>query len=174
MGYKDGTSFGELALMYNAPRAATVIAKEDSRCFALDRMTFKKILFNQTQSTRSFQVRCLDRFEMFDTMSRMEKLLLTEALEVRRYQAGDRIIQQGDLGTEFFMIDEGECKCVVGEAGRESECFRRLGQGDFFGELALLHSKPRAVSVDAVVDCKLHVLKQVDFERLMGPVADIL
>ena len=42
--YGPGESFGELALLYNAPRAATIIAKSDSVLFALDRETFNHIV----------------------------------------------------------------------------------------------------------------------------------
>lgn len=42
--YKSGEVFGELALMYNAPRAATIVAKEESTCFCLDRDTFNAIV----------------------------------------------------------------------------------------------------------------------------------
>lgn len=42
--YEPGEGFGELALLYNAPRAATIAAKEDSVCWALDRPTFNNIV----------------------------------------------------------------------------------------------------------------------------------
>lgn len=42
--YKTGEVFGELALMYNAPRAASITAKNDSQCFVLDRDTFNHIV----------------------------------------------------------------------------------------------------------------------------------
>lgn len=42
--YKKGEAFGELALMYNAPRAATIKSKTDGTLFALDRITFSQIV----------------------------------------------------------------------------------------------------------------------------------
>lgn len=42
--YKKGEAFGELALMYNAPRAATILAKGEGKVFALDRITFSQIV----------------------------------------------------------------------------------------------------------------------------------
>jgi hypothetical protein len=50
--YRQGDSFGELALMYNAPRAASVIAKGDCQLWALDRLTFKVILMDTTGDKR--------------------------------------------------------------------------------------------------------------------------
>ncbi|CEL98129.1 unnamed protein product [Vitrella brassicaformis CCMP3155] len=180
--YNPGMAFGELALMYNAPRAATIQAKTPAKVWALDRKTFKKVLQQTSQATRDVQMDFINRFEMFDELSKFEKLRLLEALEARYVEAGQRIIQQGDTGHEFFMIESGECKCVVtNEHGEESECFRRLQEsgthslgGDFFGELALLRKKPRAVSVDAVTDVKVYVLEEEAFERLLGPLEEIL
>jgi cAMP-dependent protein kinase regulator len=42
--YKSGEAFGELSLMYNAPRAATITAKTPGKVFALDRLTFSQIV----------------------------------------------------------------------------------------------------------------------------------
>ena len=46
--YESGEVFGELALLYNAPRAANIFAEEDSILFALDRDTFNNIVKNST------------------------------------------------------------------------------------------------------------------------------
>jgi cAMP-dependent protein kinase regulator len=50
--YYPGDSFGELALLYNAPRAATIIAKEHSVLFVLDRECFNHIVKNSAQKKR--------------------------------------------------------------------------------------------------------------------------
>jgi len=50
--YGPGESFGELALLYNAPRAATIIAKSDSVLFSLDRETFNHIVKDASQRKR--------------------------------------------------------------------------------------------------------------------------
>ena len=46
MGYKDKGSFGELALMYDSPRAATVIATSDGLLWQMDRLTFRTVILN--------------------------------------------------------------------------------------------------------------------------------
>ena len=58
------------------------------------------------------------------------------------------VVHQGAAGDEFYMVRSGELRCVVAnERGDESECFRRLGHGDYFGEIAMLKNQKRAVSV---------------------------
>lgn len=56
--YVPGMAFGELALLYNAPRAATIKAKTDSHLYALDRQTFNHIVKDASQRKR-------DKYETF-------------------------------------------------------------------------------------------------------------
>lgn len=50
--YHSGDAFGQLALFYNAPRAATIKAKTDGRLFQLDRITFNRIVKEASQKKR--------------------------------------------------------------------------------------------------------------------------
>uniref|UniRef100_A0A0G4HJP1 Cyclic nucleotide-binding domain-containing protein n=1 Tax=Chromera velia CCMP2878 TaxID=1169474 RepID=A0A0G4HJP1_9ALVE len=174
---KRGMAFGELALMYNAPRAATIVcdSEEGAKLWALDRKTFKQSMFTQSKQERGIQMASIESFPMFNSLSKFEKLSLLEAMKSKKFAPGERIIQQGDIGKELFMIEQGEAKCILkSEAGEEVECFRRLTAGDHFGELALLRSAPRAVSVDAVEETRVFSLEEHAFRRLLGPIQDIL
>lgn len=81
-------------------------------------------------------------------------------LYARNYQPGDVIVRAGDAATSMFLIASGEVAVEL-----ESEQVR-LGEGDFFGEMALLDHRPRAHTVHAVTRCRLLVLDQKEFERL--------
>ena len=56
--YTPGEAFGELALLYNAPRAATIKAKTNAHCWVLDRNTFNHIVKDASQRKR-------DQYENF-------------------------------------------------------------------------------------------------------------
>lgn len=70
---------------------------------------------------------------------------LAAAAVPRQVGAGEVVVAQGDVGDEFFMIESGELQ--VAQDGHD---VRRLGPGDSFGEVALLHSIPRTATVSAV------------------------
>lgn len=72
--YVEGESFGELALLYNAPRAATIIAKSDSICFALDRQTFNHIVKDSAAKKRNKYDKFLQQVDILKEMDTYERL----------------------------------------------------------------------------------------------------
>ena len=77
---------------------------------------------------------------------------------------GDLVIAEGQPGDTYYMIERGTC--VVARDGVE---LNRLGPGDGFGEIALLHDVPRTASITAVTDMDLFTLDRTPFlEALTG------
>jgi glucose-6-phosphate 1-dehydrogenase len=85
------------------------------------------------------------------------------ALRSRQVRAGDLIIKKGDIGREMYLLARGEVE-VLDDAG---QVVKRLKDGDIFGEIAVLLSKPRTANVRAVTPCDLFVLDKSDFRRIL-------
>lgn len=94
--YKPGESFGELALLYNAPRAATIVAKENVELWSLDRYTFSHILKTAMQKKREKYDAFLDQVEILKTLEKFEKHKLADALKDSWHESGEYIIREGD------------------------------------------------------------------------------
>ena len=73
--------------------------------------------------------------------------------------AGAVVIQQGEVGREFYVIDEGEVSITLNGERKPGT----LGAGDFFGEVALLRRIPRTATVTAETDVRLLVVRGDDF-----------
>jgi len=73
------------------------------------------------------------------------------------FQPGEFIFKQGELGTEMFIIQEGEVHIIKNIAG-EPRVLSRLEKGDFFGEMAVLESVARSADAVAVGQSEAHVL----------------
>jgi cAMP-dependent protein kinase regulator len=71
------------------------------------------------------------------------------ALTTHTFKDGQRIVNEGDPGDLFYLIKEGTVVCT--KKGAE---IRRLGRGDYFGELALLYNSPRTATVSAIGEVK--------------------
>ena len=83
---------------------------------------------------------------------------LARGLGRRTVSGGATIIQQGDSGTEFFVLLAGTAAVFVDGAPAG-----RLAAPASFGEIALLHDEPRSATVTAVTDCRLGVIGRNTF-----------
>lgn len=177
MGQKVGSisvggSFGELALMYNAPRAATVISSEAGcTLWALDRITFRRILMESTFARRRMYENFLEEVPLLKSLTPYERSKIADALETQKFPPGATIIQEGDVGQEFYLLESGEAAAFK---NGNPEAVKEYKKGDFFGELALLNDKPRAASVVSRTEVKVATLGKPAFARLLGPVESIM
>ncbi|KAI9843760.1 MAG: hypothetical protein M1837_006120 [Sclerophora amabilis] len=167
-----GGSFGELALMYNAPRAATVISTGQTSClWALDRVTFRRILMDSTFQRRRMYENFLEEVPLLSTLTAYERSKIADALDTQKFPPGTTIIKEGDPGEAFFILESGEAE--VFKRGTEASV-TSYGKGDYFGELALLNDAPRAASVVSKTEVKVATLGKDGFQRLLGPVEGIM
>ena len=166
-----GTSFGELALMYNAPRAATVVSTEPSIVWQLDRITFRRILMDSAFQRRRMYESFLEEVPLFSTLTAYERSKIADALDTHKYPAGSAIIREGDVGDKFYSLESGDAEAF--KRGEEKP-LKTYGKGDYFGELALLEDKPRAASVISKSEVKVATLGKDGFQRLLGPVEGIM
>ncbi len=86
--------------------------------------------------------------------SRISEYIATKDLDERTYDAGQVIFEEGDKGTEMYIVQEGRV-LVSKRVGGEDLTLATLERGDFFGEMALLESMPRAATCRAIVPTKL-------------------
>ena len=173
--YKAGESFGELALLYNAPRAATIRAKTDCTCWALDRECFNNIVKDAAMKKREKYENTLKKVEILESVDPYELGQICDALKAVIFKKGEYIIKQGEKGDIFYILDEGQAHAEkVLEEGKKAENVKSYESGGYFGELALLKGEPRAASVVADTNCKCLSLDRMAFKRLLGPLENIL
>ena len=173
--YKPGESFGELALLYNAPRAATIKAKTDCLLWALDRGTFNNIVKEAAVKKRERYENSLKNVHILSTIDAYELGQICDAVKSEKVEKGDYIIKQNEIGDKFYILDEGEAYATkVFNEGEKEQIVKEYKSGDYFGELALLRDEPRAASVVAKTKCKLITLDRLAFKRLLGPLEKLL
>ncbi|NXD41645.1 KAP0 kinase, partial [Copsychus sechellarum] len=179
----EGGSFGELALIYGTPRAATVKAKTNVKLWGIDRDSYRRILMASTPQNlagntlrkRNMYEKFLSKVSILESLDKWERLTVADALEPVLFEDGQKIVVQGEPGDEFFIILEGTA--AVLQRRSENEEFvevGRLGPSDYFGEIALLMNRPRAATVVARGPLKCVKLDRPRFERVLGPCSDIL
>eukprot|EP00736_Rhodelphis_marinus_P002926 Rmarinus@m.26781 len=169
----EGGSFGELALMYNAPRAATVKAVADGVLFAADRQVYMSIIIQAHRKQKDEFLGFLRSIPEFNSMNESDMSTLASVLENDIFDSGSYIIREGDVGDRFYIIRSGEVRVLKDNSeGREEEV-RRLKKGDYFGELALINDDRRAASVVAEGNVETLSLKREIFIELVGTMEEI-
>ncbi|KAH8548680.1 camp-dependent protein kinase regulatory subunit [Umbelopsis sp. PMI_123] len=172
--YSAGGSFGELALMYNAPRAATLITTSDSVLWALDRITFRSILMEITSRKRRMYESFLEEVPLLKPLELYERHKIADALESVYFEDGEEVVKEGDVGDIFYMVESGQAIAYKNAPDGSKQEVYRYEKGGYFGELALLNDSPRAATVVAVGRLKCATLGKKAFTRLLGPVREIL
>jgi len=172
--YNNKGSFGELALMYNTPRAATIVAASEGVIWALDRVTFRKIVLKAAYKRRMMHEALLGKVPMLEHLNEFERMNVADALESCPFQDGDLIIKQGDDAQHMYFIEKGVCSVkMLDDNGVDVEV-TKLEEGQYFGELALVTHKPRAASVYAEGRTTVASLDILAFERLLGSCMDVM
>eukprot|EP00105_Crassostrea_gigas_P013899 XP_011430377.1 PREDICTED: cAMP-dependent protein kinase regulatory subunit isoform X2 [Crassostrea gigas] len=171
----EGGSFGELALIYGTPRAATVKAKGDVKLWGIDRDSYRRILMGSTIRKRKMYEEFLGKVSILDNLDKWERLTVADALEPVQFEDGQEIVRQGEPGDDFFIITEGSAAVLQRRSENDEPVeVGRLGVSDYFGEIALLLDRPRAATVVARGPLKCVKLDRARFERVLGPCSDIL
>jgi len=104
----------------------------------------------------------LKRVPLFSDLDRKELGRVAASMKQRIFEAGDTVTSEGQTGVGFFVIEEGEAKVTVG--GNER---RRLGPGDYFGEVALLNESARTATITAESDLRCYGLTSWEFRPLV-------
>jgi CRP-like cAMP-binding protein len=111
----------------------------------------------------------LGRAPLFQHLSRGELVALARLTEDLEVGEGKVLAREGDIGSEFFVIVDGEV-----EVTKDGSDVRRLGAGDFFGEIALIWDSPRrTATVTAATPVRFFVLTRQAFRSLIDHHPDI-
>ena len=92
----------------------------------------------------------------------------TPAQFTRAVKKGEVIFKEGDLGTEMFILQEGQVEILKTLQGVDEQ-LAVLEKGDFFGEMSLLEDLPRTASARAVSACKLIRINGATFDQIYLP-----
>ena len=172
---RRGDSFGEMALLTETVRGATVRASSPVQALRLGSSVFTALTRSHPEVREAFQTladtRSLWNFfrvhSSFAQLSNEALALLVSELERVDVPAGEIVVREGDPPGPMYVIEQGRVR--VYKAGEEEETHLEfLRTGDFFGERSLFRNEPRAASVQAVSDCTLLRFPPELFRRLLA------
>eukprot|EP00931_Biecheleriopsis_adriatica_P048305 TRINITY_DN27908_c0_g1_i1.p1 TRINITY_DN27908_c0_g1~~TRINITY_DN27908_c0_g1_i1.p1 ORF type:complete len:769 (+),score=184.81 TRINITY_DN27908_c0_g1_i1:32-2338(+) len=171
-----GLSFGELSLMYLVPRSASVVAKEKSLVWAIDRWQFKNILMKISEENILEYMKYLDRVSILDALMATEKRAVAQALVPMNFPRDEIILKQGEKGDTFYILYAGEVEVIRDDVLQiKLKASKKEGTTQIFGERALLTAEPRGATVKVCSkEAKVLALDRTAFTMLLGPLQDII
>ena len=174
---QQGSSFGELALLFDKPRSATITASVDCKLWMIDRKTFRSIQQYHKLNANNL---CVDLLKNVSVgVNNLEEVLtleqfndLVSVLDTEFFPKGEVIIHEGMTGDTFYIVESGTVDVSMKSKGKDP--VRTLQSSDYFGQLALLSEDVRTATCVASSDVKCLFLVCSDFVRLFGGMQDVL
>ncbi|XP_060522995.1 cGMP-dependent protein kinase, isozyme 2 forms cD5/T2 isoform X1 [Cylas formicarius] len=143
-----GKVLGELAILYNCQRTATIKAATDCKLWAIERQCFQTIMMRTGLIRQAEYTDFLKSVPIFKTLPEETLIKISDVLEECFYANGDYIIRQGARGDTFFIISKGRVKVTMKRPDTADDRYiRTLGKGDFFGEKALRGDDLRTANI---------------------------
>ncbi|KAG1233109.1 hypothetical protein G6F68_019077 [Rhizopus microsporus] len=119
--------------MYNAPRAATITATSDAKVWALDRVTFRTILMENTSLKRKMYESFLAEVPLLKSLESYERHKIADALESVYFDDKAQIMKQGDIGKQFYLIESGTAVFYKTDENGNQQEVNQFGRGSYFG-----------------------------------------
>ncbi|XP_078399942.1 cGMP-dependent protein kinase 2 isoform X2 [Cetorhinus maximus] len=164
------TAFGELAILYNCTRTASVKAVSRVKTWVLDQDVFRNIMRGTTQAKQEQYRNFLRSVSLLKNLPEDKLMKIVDCLEVEYYDKGDYIIREGEEGSTFFILAKGKVKVTQStEYHIEPQLIKVLQRGDYFGEKALISDDVRSANIIADennVECL--VIDRETFNQTVG------
>ncbi|KAK6492524.1 cGMP-dependent protein kinase 2-like isoform X1 [Huso huso] len=164
------TAFGELAILYNCTRTASVRAVSHVKTWALDREVFQNIMRRTAQARHEQYRNFLRSVSLFTNLPEDKLSKIVDCLEVEYYDKGDYIIREGEEGSTFYIITKGKVNVTQSTDGHaEPQMIKTLQRGDYFGEKALISDDFRSANIIADEnDVECLVIDRETFNQTVG------
>jgi CRP-like cAMP-binding protein len=172
----SGQAFGEMALLTCSVRSSSVSAITDAVLYELAKSDFEEVILREAEfrgmlyhTVKDYeQCNRLRNLQPFELLPPEKMCMVMEKLVEKTYPAGQDIIVQGERGDCYYIVKSGRVAVLKRKKGQEGyKEVAVLGEGDGFGEEALIRDDPRNATCRAVEDTTVLVLEKKDFDRIM-------
>ena len=178
---KSGDVFGEMALLTGTAYTVAAYSTDAVVVWVLQSVEFDELtdrypsirvaLSRNLRSRlgpqdRALAVDMLTSIQIFADLPEETLQGIAERLILRHVPVGEFVYTEGDSGDALYIIKSGEIK-VYSSSGLDGDVIAHLGQGETFGEMALLTGKTRTTATRAVANTNLMVLYRTDFDEML-------
>ena len=159
----EGQGFGELALMHDTPRTATVRTLTPTHLWGLDRDTFKKLIEDLNVMNYQENKAFIESVPVFASLNQSQKDALVGSLNTLNFPPGQIIVKEGDIGDLLYIVKEGSVACFRGGAE-----IKKFTKGEYFGDQALIYNSPRTATCQAVTQVVCLSIDRASLNSALG------
>jgi CRP-like cAMP-binding protein len=172
---EEGSFFGELALISEGPRLASVLATQPVVLLELTRARLTEVVRRFPVVGQVLQAFYRERMvenllrsnPVFAPLSTEQKQTVAREFQLREVKPGEVVLQQGHEGDAFYLLLRGRLTPYHSPPGGPEKAYPSLREGDVFGEISLLLGKPVSATVRADMASVVLRLDRAAFERLI-------
>jgi CRP-like cAMP-binding protein len=126
----------------------------------------KKHILKAKRGRAKKMVQALSKIKLLQVLPPEEVVQLIPHVKTTRFSAGETIFREGDIASKLYFIVEGSVQVIRG-SDTDSKFIAELGEGDTFGEIALISDQPRTATVLAITDIEVCSIHKIEFEHLI-------
>ncbi|MBS1152482.1 MAG: regulatory subunit-like protein [Myxococcaceae bacterium] len=153
----EGDFFGEMALLSDSPRLATVVADGPVIVLEFARAALEKLTSLHPKVGEAIERFYRDRLlanllrssPLLHPLSEEQKQSVAVQFQPRMYPSGDAIIEEGQPGESVFLLLRGSCQVFHRDEARGKVRYPNLREGDSFGEISVVLNRPASATVEA-------------------------
>ncbi|GAA6098119.1 cGMP-dependent protein kinase 2 [Tachysurus ichikawai] len=160
----SGDVFGELAILYNCKRTASVKAFTAVKLWCIERQIYRSIMAIKSKKKREQLMGFLKTARTFKSLSDEQLSSIIDSMEEVKFQENEVIVREGAEGDTFYIILNGEVE-VTKKVNGQQKLIRTLRQGDHFGELALIREILRTATCTALGSVSCFAIDKEAFEE---------
>jgi CRP-like cAMP-binding protein/rhodanese-related sulfurtransferase len=172
----SGQGFGEMSLLTGSNRFCSVRTLTAATLYQLAKKDFEDIVGHET-AFRNMLLKKAGEYSEYNKIKVLQPFALLEPDKMyavlarmieKTYGLGEDIIVQGEKGDYYYIIKSGRVAVLQKKKGeQETKQVAVLGEGDAFGEEALIRSDPRNATCRAIEETTVYTLDKVDFAQVM-------
>ena len=127
-----------------------------------NKLNIKKNIKRKKTLTFFSLLQYLKKNEFFRNTSDQKLIEICSLMKEEKYNKGEYIFKEGEIGDKFYLIKSGKINVI-----KDNKIIREMGEGNCFGELALLSNAPRSATIKTENDCVLYILTKQNFSEII-------
>lgn len=158
-----GETFGEIALLYNSLRSATIKTVTKVYLWRLDQLSFKLALHAVNKEKNNEILQFVLKVPIFENLTKAQINSIVESMSLFTFNKNKMIIKAGEAGNGFYIIKSGTVKVY------QDECEQtELNRGDYFGEASSIYNTPYQQTIIAATEVTCLVLSKKSVVSALG------